>query len=131
MVRQSPKPQKIGLLWAQYSAYHVDRCEAVGRRLAGVHDVLCVEVSTSSKVYDWEPSREVMGARKVTLFPGQTYESVPVLKRMRRQFSVLRKCDIAFFGIAYSELSILVLAVLLRLCGVRVIMMTASKFRSA
>lgn len=123
-----PRSRKIGLLWAQFSAYHVDRCEAAAKRFTGADELLCVEVATSSKLYAWEPSRDIAGARKITLFPGQSYESIPVLKRLWRQYVALRKCDVAFFGIAYSDLSILLLALLLRLSGVRVMMMTASKF---
>jgi glycosyltransferase involved in cell wall biosynthesis len=118
----------VGLLWAQFSAYHIDRCEAAARRLAGRKILRTVQVSTKSTVYAWEPSSSVAGAQLVTLFPGQIYEKIPKLKRLWSQYKALRGCEMACIGIAYSEPEIILLAWMLRLSGVRVIMMTASKF---
>jgi L-malate glycosyltransferase len=118
----------IGLLWAQFSAYHIDRCEAAALRLSGRKRLRAVQVSTKSKVYAWEPSSQVAGAQVVTLFPGQTYEQIPKLKRLWAQYKALRGCEMVCIGIAYSEPEIVLLAWMLRLSGVRVLMMIASKF---
>ncbi len=118
----------MGLLWTQFSAYHVDRLEAVGRRMTGQATVLAVEVTSGSKVYAWEPSGAVRGAEKIQLFPGRIYEDISPLRRFWEQLRVLRRCDMAFIGVAYSEPDIIFLAFALHLLGVRVVMMTASKF---
>ena len=57
----SPKRHKlptIGLLWAQFAPYHIDRCEAVAERLAGKAEVLAVEVATGSAIYGPGPVRK-------------------------------------------------------------------------
>jgi hypothetical protein len=124
----SQQPPRIALVWAQFGAYHVDRCEAVGQHLSGEADVLAVEVASRSRHYLWEPSGDLQCARKVTLFPGGCYEDIPVTRKARALFSVLRRCDIAYFGIGYNELYVILVAWLLRLMGKRVVMMTDSKF---
>ncbi len=96
--------------------------------MAGRARVLAVEVSASSKVYAWEPSGEVRGTEKVQLFHGQIYETISPVRRFWRQLRVLRRCDAAFIGVAYSEPDVILLAFALRLLGVKVVMMTASKF---
>lgn len=122
------KSRPIAVLFAQFSAYHIDRCEAVARRFAGRAEVLAVEVATSSATYAWEASGAVAGARKITLFPGQSYNSVGWPIRLWRQLKALWRCDTVLVGIGYNEPDIIVLSWLLALLGVRVIMMSESKF---
>jgi len=118
----------IALLFAQFAAYHTDRCEAVARRLAGRADVLAVEVCSASRAYAWEQSGEVPGARKVTLFPGEAYEQVSVWRRLWAQFRLLRNCRMVLVGIGYNERDIIVLSWLLWLLRVRVVLLSESKF---
>lgn len=118
----------VGLLWAQFSAYHVDRCEAVARRMADKARVVTFEVSTTSTTYAWEPSSDIAGAEKITLFPGEAFEKISRMRRFRKLFGALRKCDMVFFGVSYNEPDVIALSWLLRLWGVKVFMMTASKF---
>jgi len=119
---------RIGLLWAQFASYHIDRAEAVGRRFAGGWDVTAVEVATASRTYQWQPSGALDAARKVTLFPGQVYDDIPWHRRLWAQWSALRGCRIVFVGIGYDQPDILCLGWLLRLTGHRVVMLTDSKF---
>ncbi len=119
---------KVALIWAQFSAYHVGRLEAVGRRLAGRADVLAVEVASRSAAYAWPPSGEVRFARKLRLFDGQDYEDIPVLHRWWRMLRATWRCRTVFVGIGYNEPAVLLLSLSLRLLGVRVIMLTASKW---
>ncbi|MFM5908267.1 MAG: glycosyltransferase [Novosphingobium sp.] len=123
-------PQKIptvALVWAQFAAYHIDRCEAVARRLNGRAEVLAVEVATASKVYAWEPSGEVAGARKITLFPGQSYEKIAPFRRFTAMFRALRHCDWVMIGISYADPSVIMLTWALRLCGVKLVVFSESK----
>jgi len=124
----SSRLPQVALLWSQFAAYHVDRCEAVAARLAGRAEVIAVEVATTSTTYAWAPSGEVAGARKITLFPGESWESITPLRRLYRQFGLLRRCRMVCLGVGYNEVDIIVLAWLLRLCGVYVVLLSESKF---
>lgn len=122
------KRRQISLVWAQFAPYHVDRCEAVAVRLAKDFDVQAVEVASRSETYAWEPAGAVAGASKVTLFPEQSFESIPAIKRAWALFKVLRRSDYVFFGIGYNERDIILLSFVLRLFGVCPIMMSDSKY---
>lgn len=119
---------RIALIWAQFSAYHVDRLEAVGARLSGRADVISVEVAPQSATYAWAPSAEVRFTRKIRLFEGVRFEDVPFLQRWWRMIRATWRCDTVYVGIGYNEPDVLLLAIALRLLGVRVIMLTASKW---
>ncbi|PLK27033.1 glycosyltransferase [Novosphingobium sp. TH158] len=123
----SPELPTVALVWAQFAAYHVDRCEAVARRLKGKANVLALEVATTSLHYAWEPSGDVAGAQKVTLFPGQSYNAVPLHRRFMATFRALRRCDWVMIGLSYAEPLMIVLAWTLRLCGVKVVVFSESK----
>ena len=122
------KSAKIGVLFTQFSAYHIDRCQAVARRFAGTAEVLAVEVATSSTTYAWEASGAVAGARKVTLFPGMNYDQIGWARRFWLQFRALRRCDTVLIGIGYNELDVIALSWLLTLLGTRVFLLSESKF---
>ncbi len=122
------KPARIGLLFAQFAAYHVDRCETVARRFAGRAEVLAVEVATSSSTYAWEASGEVPGAHKITLFPDEKYDQIGTLRRFWRQLKALWRCDTVLIGIGYNERDVIMLSWLLALLGKQVILLSESKF---
>lgn len=124
----SSKLPRVALIWSQFSAYHIDRCEAVAARLAGKAEVDAVEVASSSKIYAWEPSRMPEGCVRRTLFPDTDFELIPRRKRLLAMLRVLWRCRMVCFGIGYHEPDVIVTAWILRLLGVRVIMMTDSKF---
>lgn len=120
--------RSVALLWAQFSPYHVDRCEAAARVADGRYNILACEIATTSSAYAWEPSGEVVGAQKVTIYPGRSYDSVPWPHKVVRLFKVLRTCDAVFIGVPYNEPEIIVIAWCLRAFGKRVYMMMESKF---
>lgn len=120
--------KRVALLFAQFSAYHVDRCQAVARRLEGRAEVLAVEVATSSATYAWEASGEVSGARKITLFPGASYDNLSWPRRLWWQFAALWRCDTVMIGIGYDRADIILLSWLLVLAGVQVVLLSESKF---
>lgn len=119
---------RLAFIWSQFSAYHVDRLQAVGRRLAGRADVLSIEVCSKSALYAWEASADVVGTRKIRLFEDQSFEDVAPIKRWWAMFRASWRCDVVYLGIGYNEPDALVLAWTLRLFGVRVVMMSASKW---
>lgn len=122
------KSRLFAVLFSQFSAYHIDRCEALARRFAGRAEVLAVEVATSSATYAWEASGSVDGALKLTLFPGASYDSVAWPRRLWRQFKATWRCDSVLIGIGYNEPDIIVLSWVLTLFKVRVILLSESKF---
>lgn len=121
-------PLKLGLIWAQFAAYHVDRCESVARRLAGRAEVVAIEVATTSTDYAWEPSGAIAGAQKVTLFPGRSFDDVPALRRFMAMLRVARRCDVVCIGLSYGLIDAILLSWTLRLLGRRVIVFSESKF---
>lgn len=123
-----PALPRIGLIWAQFSAYHVDRLEAVGRRLEGRAEVVAVEVAPKSETYAWEPSGGVRGATKHQIFPGEVFDRIGTWRRFWGQLRALAGCRHVFVGIPYSQLDIILIALILRLMRRSVIVMTASKF---
>jgi glycosyltransferase involved in cell wall biosynthesis len=100
----------------------------VARRLAGRTEVLAVEVATTSATYAWEPSGDVAGARKVTLFPGRSYDSVGPLRRYAALLSAVRGCSAVCIGLSYAEPEAILLSWTLRLMGKQVIVFSESKF---
>lgn len=119
---------KVALIWAQFAAYHVDRCEAAARRLAGRADVLAIEVASKSQTYAWGPSADVAGARKLTLFPDRDYETIPAATRIAAIWRAVRHCDWVFIGTSYAEADAIVLSTLLKLAGVKVVVFSESKY---
>ena len=119
---------KVALVWAQFAPYHIDRCNAVGERLAGRADVLAVEVATTSQDYAWNPSGAVDHATKITLFPGESFDAVRPWRRLKALWGLLRQCDMVFMGIPYSVIDVMILSCLLRFTRTRLVMLTDSKF---
>lgn len=119
---------KIALLWEQFAAYHIDRAEAVGARLAGRFDVSAIEVATTSRTYEWPPSGDIRNAKKKTLFPGESYESISIFRRFKAKLKSLMGYSTVFVGIGYDRPDIVALSWILRLTGTTVVMMTDSKF---
>jgi glycosyltransferase involved in cell wall biosynthesis len=116
------------LLWSQFGAYHTDRCEAVGRQLAGRAEVLAVEVATHSDTYGWDASGALAHAEKLTLFPNKNYDRLSAWQRFSAMWRVLRTCNTVFLGISYSQSDVIALSWLLRLTGTKLVMMSDSKF---
>ena len=117
----------IGLIWAQFAAYHIDRCEAVARRFEGRATILAVEVATTSNDYAWEPSGDIAGGRKITLFPGRSFDQLSTWQRFRATWAAVRTCDWVCIGLSYAELSTVLLVAMLRLTGKRVVVFSESK----
>ena len=124
----TPPLPRIGILFSQFAAYHVDRCAAAAKRLEGRATVVAVEMAQASVTYAWTPSGEVAGAEKHVLFTGRPYEAIGRRERFRAAHAALRDCETVFIGIGYHEPEMIALALALRLRGRRVILMSESKF---
>jgi len=64
---ESEPRRRIAILFEQFAAYHVDRCEAAAARLGCRAEVIAIEVARTSRTYAREPSGEVKGPEKRTL----------------------------------------------------------------
>ncbi|MGO8917548.1 MAG: glycosyltransferase family 4 protein [Stellaceae bacterium] len=115
--------------WSQFGPYHMDRCEALAQALAGRREVIGLELVSHGEVYDWAPAGAGQAFRKRTLFPGKRLSQVS----MARQFAALLQACLGtrakhVFLCDYYLPHIVLTALLLRLCGRRVIIMQDSKF---
>ena len=124
----SAGPFRIALVWAQFAPYHIDRCEAAGRRFAGRAEVLAVELASRSQTYAWPQSGAAEGCRKITLFPDADAETIAFLPRLAALVRAVWHCRIVCLGIGYDDPAIIVLAWVLRALGKTVVMMSDSKF---
>lgn len=124
----SDNVESVALIWAQFAAYHMDRCEAVARRLDQRQRVRAIEVATTSEAYAWEPSGPLAAAEKITLFPGRSFDEVPRFARFRAMLKATWRCRTVCIGVSYAEPDIIALAWLLRLCGKRLVVFSESKF---
>lgn len=116
------------MIWAQFAAYHVDRCEAVAGRLGRRGRLRAIEVATTSADYAWEPSGGVVGADKVTLFPGRSFDRVPWPHRYAAMLRATWRCDVVCIGLSYALPDAVLLSWTLRLLGRRVVVFSESKF---
>ena len=71
----------IVLLWTQFAAYHVDRCEALARRFDGRADIVAIEMASRSQQYAWQPSAQIAGCNKLTLFGDARLEDISSWRR--------------------------------------------------
>lgn len=127
-MRRTKKP-KIALVWTQIAVPHIDRIIAVGRRMSDRAEIVAVEVASTSREYAaFSISGAISGVTKVTLFPDQSYDDVPRWRRFLALFPVLMRCQVICLGVPYSQLEVLLLGWLLRLCGKKVVLLCDSKF---
>jgi L-malate glycosyltransferase len=118
----------IVFVWSNFGPYHIDRLEAATIALSGKCRVVGIEMSGMSSTYGWERSSDASGFERVTLFPDERREAVPVWRR----FSTLAQACFRLqaqhiFLCNYDRVETLALAALLRVAGRRVYLMIDSK----
>jgi L-malate glycosyltransferase len=121
--------KKIAFVWDNFGPLHVDRCDAVAKKLAGRYEVVGIELASNSQVYGWIPETGIL-FRKDTLIHGRAIEEVGFGERFS---TTLRSClslgkDTSFFICHYYDPAMLAVAVVLRLLFRRVYTMGCSKF---
>lgn len=125
MILRRPRP---ALIWAQFTANHVDRLEAVGKRLTGRADVLAVELDAPSK---GDPSKllgEAAGIPKIRLFGSGVCEDIPVLIRWWAMFRATWRCEVVYLGAGYTESDPELRDLSLNLVGVSLVVMTTPRW---
>ena len=121
-----PGKPRIVFMWDNFGPYHVDRVAAARIALAATHQVIGLEIASNTAIYGWDsPSAD----GRVTLFPGASYEKIPLL---RRSWALLRACARLkaehYFFCHYERFEVLVAALWMRLRGHQVTAMFDSKF---
>lgn len=120
---------KLVFMWDNFGPLHADRCNAVGKRFGGRHQVIGLELAGQSDVYNWLPENGTY-FKKETLVNGRTMEEIPFSERFRKTLSACLSAgrDAQLFLCHYQDPAVLMVAMVLRLMGRRVYTMGCSKF---
>ncbi len=119
----------IAFVWGQFGPYHMDRCEAAGAALHESAAVVGIEVAASSDHYAWSPTGSGHHFRKMTLFPGANYSAVGRFARFRRLVAACLSSRARHVFMCHpGEGEYFAAALVLRLLGRRLYVMTESKF---
>jgi glycosyltransferase involved in cell wall biosynthesis len=122
------KPVAI-FLWSNFGPYHIDRLEAAARALSAEFRVIGIEMGGSSDTYAWTRPAGSPALERITLFPTLAEERIPALRCFIALLSLcwrLRPAHV--FLCHYERAEIFLIALLLRLLGVRPYCMVESKF---
>jgi glycosyltransferase involved in cell wall biosynthesis len=119
----------VALVWQQHAPYHVDRLDALARRLGPGWHVVGVQVAPASGTYGWAPTPHGAGYTPVTLFAGDA-DRVHGPRRLAALWRATRRCGHVVLC-HYERPSTWALAVALRLAGRRVWLMFDSTFADA
>ena len=124
-----PRPSALVFMWEHFSAYHVDRLEAVARAFRGRYAVVGIEVAARSRTYAWKPVKDDGSFERHTLFPDGVAEEIPPRRKLQGFLRVLRRYRPAgVFLCNQDQPEILAACALLRLRGVRAYAMLDAKF---
>jgi len=128
--REGAPPEKsIAFVWTNFGPYHSDRLASVGEYFAGRKIVRGIEIARATANYPWDRIDQIASIEHLTLFPEQSYEDVPPLRRIRMLTrALLKRGTDDIFLCHYEMLEMLVVASILRLLGRRVYLMIESKF---
>lgn len=115
--------QRIALVWENFGPSHFDR---IGACVAAGYQVTAIEFFAASEVYQWEQG-EVEGAERITLsHVGERLGALKLAWRLLRALRARRYDGI--FLCHYQNVSVFLVACLLRLMGAKAFTMIDSKF---
>lgn len=120
---------RVLFVWDQFGPYHMDRCEAVGKALAGRARVMGIELSAVSLTYAWDVTGNGCHFEKHTLFGGKPTETLPVADVARALVHAVTRPNVqAVFFSGYERPSHFLAALAARACGRRAVVMLDSKY---
>lgn len=120
---------QVAFCWGQFGPYHMDRCRAVAEALGDASAVLGIEIADRSPYYAWAPQPAGPHFVKETLFPGQDYLETGRLARFLRLVRRLLGSGVRHVFLCHADQpEYFAAAIILRLAGRRVHVMTDSKF---
>lgn len=118
----------ITILWDNFGPMHDDRVRAVARAYGEKARVVGIELFGKSDTYDWD-NEAGSGFEKITLFPGEDFSRNSSIRTARAIVSRCLSLDARHvFLCNYERPAIFLAAMLLRLSGRKVYMMSCSKF---
>jgi glycosyltransferase involved in cell wall biosynthesis len=118
----------IAFVWDNFGPYTVDAVEAVAAANGGPSSVIGIELFAASSTYEWG-RWQGQGYTHVTLLPGDRRGRVGTINLARRIVSTIRAHGAhTVFLCHYAERHILLAAMILRLLGKRVFVLSDSKF---
>ncbi len=116
-------------MWEHFSAYHIDRLEAVAAAFAGRYRVVAIEVATGSRMYAWPPVADTGRFVRHVLLPGGLAEDLPWRRKLVGLMRVVHRYRPAAVFLCNQEQPEMLCALpLLRLSGHRVFAMMDAKF---
>ncbi len=120
---------KLGFVWLQFSAYHMDRLEALGTHRGAPTRTIGIEIGSTSDTYIWPSSDMAISFTKDTLFPEANVDRLGAWAVFRQLFAAIRRHRISDLFIAgYEHPAFALTAFIARLIGVRVYVALDSKF---
>jgi glycosyltransferase involved in cell wall biosynthesis len=120
---------RLVFAWSQFGPYHMDRCEALARALAGRREVIGLELVSNGEIYQWPPSGAGRGFCKRTLFPGKRHSEVGGWRHLAALLGACLASQARHVFLCDFQLPpVFVAALLLRLAGRCVVIMQDSKF---
>jgi glycosyltransferase involved in cell wall biosynthesis len=123
----SKQPETLAIVFHQFAPYHVDRIAATHSVIGRSVRVIGIELSDISTMYSWERTERVPFPR-VTLFPSENWQKITPIRRMFKLLLCLRRVKArSVFLINYHLLDTFLSALILRISGVHVYIMMASK----
>lgn len=123
------RPLALMFMWEHFSAYHVDRLEAVAQAFRGRYIVVGIEIAARSRTYAWKPVKSDDTFKRYTLFPDGVAEEVSPWRKLRGFLQVLRRYrPVGVFLCNQDQPEILAACALLRLYGIRTYAMLDAKF---
>lgn len=116
----------VAFVWEQFSAYHLDRLEAMA---AAGFKTVGIEIASRSRTYAWDVVPGADGWTRETLFPNAIADDVAWWRKVRAILACVRKHRVRHIFFCNNEQwEILALVPLLRLLGCRVYAMLDGKF---
>lgn len=122
------KQSVIAFVWGKYAPYHMDRIEAAHKLLGADHDILAIQKTYYSKIYEWDIAKKGRRIPIVTLLDGK-FKRVPFIKIMLHLCRVLLQPDVQYIFICeYQYIYTFITALICRLHRKRVFVMNNAKF---
>ncbi len=129
IARRAADRSAIVFMWEQFSAYHVDRLDAVAAAFGDRYTIVGIEIATSSRTYAWSPIASGNNFTRHTLFPGAVCDDVPWPRKLRHAMRAIRTArPSAVFLCNQDKPEIIAALALLRLLGIPAFALLDAKF---
>jgi len=120
---------KLGMYWAQFGAYHADRCAAVAAELDSHYDVVGMETASTSFTYGWERPSLDSKYKLLTIKQNDVAEAVSLRSELVGLLRLIlrEKINVMFFA-GYERPAVFLAAICCRLVAIKPYLFLDSKF---